>query len=74
MKYDCNKTLDYFHELKRVCDYYDDEGCSKCPLYEKQYERCYEAETEGKIVIDKLQKWSDEHPENKESFKYKLCN
>ena len=42
MKYDCNKTMDYFHELKRLCDSYDDYGCRWCPLYnQKDYNDPY---------------------------------
>ena len=72
MKYNCNLTRDCIHEYKRICNYY--ENCNKCPLYNKKYERCYEIETETEIVIDKLQKWSDEHPENTNSFEYRFCD
>lgn len=57
MKYDCNKTLDYSHEKKRMCGTYHDcsNGCPLSVIY------CH-----GDIMqehIDIVQKWSDEHPE-----------
>ena len=57
-KYDCNKTLDCMHELKRVCDRY--KMCGEgCPLYGQN---CV-AQTMTQTEIDILQKWSDENPE-----------
>lgn len=57
MKYDCNKTLDFSHEYKRMCHCFD--RCEGCPLNTW----CPEMSdiTEEHIAI--VQKWSDEHPE-----------
>ena len=63
MKYDCNKTMVYFHELKRLCDSYDDYGCRWCPLYNQKEQYCEDASLGGKSSIEKVQKWSDENPE-----------
>ena len=61
-RYDCTKTLDYFHEKERLCDSFINEeyGCTKCPLF--KFYRCTIA-TEEYISI--VQKWSDAHPEIK---------
>lgn len=58
-KYDCNKTIDFIHELNRACKMY--KRCDLgCPLKE------HSCTTMGGITqesIDALQKWSDENPE-----------
>ena len=60
-KYDCNKTMDYGHEFRRLCNLYP--SCSSnggCPL------KGLGCSAWGSITqkeIDILQKWSDEHPE-----------
>lgn len=61
-RYDCAKTLDYFHERERMCDSFIDEeyGCTKCPLF--KFYRCTIA-TEEYISI--VQNWSDTHPDIK---------
>lgn len=62
-KYDCHKTIDYFHELMRLCDSYDDYGCHWCPLYDKNEHCCGNAEIKGESAIEILQKWSDNNLE-----------
>lgn len=59
MKYDCNKTLDYWHEYKRICDTYSSySGCDEsCPL---KYQVC---ENPTAKIITIVQKWSDSHQE-----------
>ncbi len=57
-KYDCNKTLDYAHELNRMCEAY--EMCDGCPL--STMTNCNDAMNPSKR-IGIVQKWSDEHPE-----------
>lgn len=58
-KYDCSKTLDFAHELKRICNSYPTCGCG-CPLKEHS---CTTMSGITQECIDVLQKWSDEHPE-----------
>ena len=57
-KYDCNKTLDYAHEFKRMCF---GKSCQRdnCPFLGKSCSP--DSITDEHIQI--LQKWSDEHPE-----------
>lgn len=57
-KYDCNKTLEYAHELNRMCEAY--EMCDGCPL--STMTNCNDAMNPSK-KIGIVQKWSDEHPE-----------
>lgn len=64
---DCNKTTNFLHELKRLCDSRD--GCvadaankEKCPMFGV----CEDALTricaeDVKKAIETVQKWSDEH-------------
>lgn len=65
---DCNKTINFLHELKRLCDSRD--GCvadaaneERCPMFgfcELTYSKiCAE---DVKTAIETVQKWSDEHP------------
>ena len=65
---DCNKTINFLHELKRLCDSRD--GCvadatnkELCPMFgfcEDVLTRiCAE---DVKTSIEIVQKWSDEHP------------
>lgn len=59
MKYDCTKSLDYSHELKRLCLYGEPTfGCLnyECPLRSKG---CFLITAETVAI---LQEWSDEHP------------
>lgn len=59
-KYDCSKALDYAHEFRRMCDSYG--FCSEgCPMNDEC--ECGDANAITSAKIDKLQKWSDEHPE-----------
>ena len=57
MSYDCNKTLDFSHEKKRMCFSYN--KCAGCPLLNS----CHDAQhiTKDDIII--VQKWSDAHPD-----------
>lgn len=60
-KYDCSKTLDYKHELNRVCKMY--EQCYLgCPM-RIQDNSCVGISEITQESIDRLQKWSDENPE-----------
>ena len=63
---DCNKTIDFFAELKRLCSLRRTCGAiahdEQCPLHgfcEITYSKIY-AEDAIKAV-ENLQKWSDEH-------------
>ena len=65
---DCNKTINFLHELKRLCDSRD--GCvadaankERCPMFGV----CDDALTRicaeyAETAIEIVQKWSDEHP------------
>ena len=65
---DCSKTINFLHELKRLCDSRD--GCvadaankERCPMFGV----CEDALTricaeDVKTAIETVQKWSDEHP------------
>lgn len=64
---DCSKTIDFFAELKRLCDLrltceavaHDEQ----CPLY--GFCRLTRPQTyaeDAKKAIENLQKWSNEHP------------
>lgn len=65
---DCNKTINFLHELQRLCDsrtrcIADAANEEQCPMVG----RCEDALTKISIedaakVIEILQKWSDEHP------------
>ena len=55
-KYDCNKTLDYSHELGRICRSCD---CAECLV---GHLPC-SVDRVTQEHIDIVQKWSDEHPE-----------
>ena len=64
--YDCSKTLDYYHELERICSYYKSLGspvgsCANCPLAYAVKDKDCGAVTQ--LHIDALQRWSYEHPE-----------
>ena len=68
MKYNCNKTLDFIHELDRMCKS-NNEECVKCVFsyYCPDLGEIY-LTTQKEINI--LQEWSDKHPEKtrKEAF------
>lgn len=55
MKYDCNRTLDYVHELQRMCNGFT--TCMGCLL---EGMGCLRPTQE---IINIIQKWSDENPE-----------
>lgn len=57
MKYDCNKTLDFSHEYKRLCHCYPD--CEGCPVPAP----CPDLGDVTAEHIAIVQKWSDEHGE-----------
>ena len=59
-KYDCSKTLDYKHEINRACKM--NEYCyHDCPMWGKT--GCIDISEVTQEDIDRLQRWSDEHPE-----------
>ena len=64
---DCNKTIDFFAELKRLCGLRRTCGAiahdEQCPLHgfcEITYSKIYIED--AKSAVENLQKWSDEHP------------
>lgn len=56
-KYNCNNTLEYAHEVSRLCKTY--RGCLDCPLYGLGCE--WDDVTPEHI--NRVQAWSDAHPE-----------
>lgn len=67
---DCNKTIDFMKGLKRMCAGVNYK-CINCPIeYTEFCERLiysyveddFEPEIFQEEIIDKIQKWSDEHP------------
>lgn len=65
---DCNKTINFLHELKRLCDSRDEcvanaANKEQCPMFgvcKLTYSKiCAE---DIKTAIETVQKWSDEHP------------
>ena len=65
---DCSKTINFFSELKRLCDSRDDceadmTSKEQCPMFEvcncSLTKICTKDATK---VVESLQKWSDEHP------------
>ena len=65
---DCNKTIDFFPELKRLCDSRADceaDAANKeqCPMFEVCDHPLTKICAEDAIkVVEILQKWSNEHP------------
>ena len=65
---DCNKTTNFLHELKRLCDSRDECAANaankeRCPMFGV----CEDALTricaeDVKTAIETVQKWSDYHP------------
>ena len=65
---DCNKTINFYHELQRLCDsrtrcVNDEANKGQCPMLG----RCEDALTKISIedatkLVEIIQKWSDEHP------------
>ncbi len=58
-KYNCNNTLDYSHEAKRMCETFDNCSTCPCPLYGMSCGHLEITAEHIKIV----QAWSDAHPE-----------
>lgn len=64
MKYNCNKTLDYDHEVNRMCKTIPTSPigkCPNCPL--ANIGGCTPGNGLTQKTIDIVQKWSDDHPE-----------
>lgn len=61
---DCNNTLTYAHELRRMCEAHH--ACQGCPM--KHTFSCLTATRINEDQIKVVQKWSDSNPEplNKE--------
>lgn len=65
---DCNKTIDFFAEAKRLCD--SRTGCTadvankeQCPLFAFcKHPGITRGAEYAKKLIENLQKWSNEHP------------
>lgn len=65
---DCNKTINFLHELKRLCDSRDEcvanaankEDCPMFGICRFTYSKICAKDAEKAIEI--VQKWSDEHP------------
>lgn len=65
---DCNKTINFLHELKRLCDSRDEcvanaankEDCPMFGICKLTYSKICAKDAEKAIEI--VQKWSDEHP------------
>lgn len=55
-KYNCNNTLDYAHEFKRMCNEFS--FCGNCPMDKLPCKVSDISETHINIV----QEWSDAHP------------
>ena len=79
-KYDCNKALDYVHEVSRMCREHD--KCVDCPIKSYYFvnpnalKGCHVPSDQEKIDI--VQKWSDEYPDGEKTilddFKEKYPN
>ena len=60
-KYNCNNTLEYAHEASRMCRAFDKcGGCDGCPLVKKSCCGIFDVTPEH---INRVQAWSDTHPE-----------
>ena len=64
---DCSKTINFFSELKRLCDSRDDceadvANKERCPLYGFCRQSLTIRAEEIITAIENLQKWSDKHP------------
>ena len=64
---DCNKTIDFFSELQRLCDSRiectaDAANKEQCPLYSFCRQSLTIRAEEIITAVENLQKWSDEHP------------
>lgn len=56
-KYNCNNTLEYVHEIARMCKAFT--LCEGCPLTKKSCDTFHITSEHVKLV----QEWSDTHPE-----------
>ena len=76
-KYDCTKTKDFLHELKRSSEWCRKRSASECKECEmlRRDSSCFLgfarnlnniSENQFDYVIEKTQKWSDDHPEKRE--------
>lgn len=61
---DCSKTENFIKEKERLCQYYNDIGCSSCVLDRniKGLSCCDFIVQQPKKAIEVVQKWSDENP------------
>lgn len=65
---DCSKTINFFPELKRLCDSRDDceagaDDKEQCPMFEVcNYSLTKFCTKDAIKLVESLQKWSDEHP------------
>ena len=62
-RYNCSNTLDYGHELQRMCSSIND--CWMCPIHHDS------GVCKSKISLESIsavQNWSDTHPETDECF------
>lgn len=76
-KYDCTKAKDFLHELKRASEWCRKRSASECKECEmlRRDSSCFLgfarnlnniSENQFDYVIEKTQKWSDDHPEKRE--------
>ncbi len=65
MKYDVTNTMDFLHEARRMCKAQKD--CTVCLMYDGMRDDCMMNDFQDvkgwETVVEKLQQWSDEHPE-----------
>lgn len=77
MKYDCTKAKDFLHELKRASEWCRKRSASECKECEmiRRDKGCFLglarnldsiSERQFDFVIQKIQNWSDSHPEKRE--------
>ena len=64
---DCSKTINFFPELKRLCDSRtactaDAANKEECPMYDFCRQSLTIRAEEIITAVENLQKWSDEHP------------
>lgn len=76
-KYDCSKAKDFLHELKRASEWCRKRSASECKECEmiRRDKGCFLglarnldsiSERQFDFVIQKIQNWSDSHPEKRE--------
>lgn len=69
---DCSKTINFLHELQRLCDssgscigaLYNREDCPMFTICRqiKTYGKVFAENKNAKTAIETVQKWSDKHP------------